>query len=66
MSKRKKIPIFAEFYDEEHQNQAYLDLYNSLPKSGVTRWNLTLFAGMLNSTIMNGYGKDKDKKKEGK
>ena len=66
MSKEKGIPIFAEFHNKEEQDEAYNHLYNSLPKSGDTRFMLVLFMGRLHSTCMLGYSNDKDKKKEGK
>ena len=66
LTKPKKIPLFAEFYDKQEQEEAYQYLYDSLPKRGEARWMLTLFMGRLHSTCMLGYSNDKDKKKEGK
>ena len=64
MSKEKGLPIFAEFYDKQEQEEAYQYLYESLPKRGESRFMLTLFMGRLHSTAMLGYSNDK--KKEGK
>ena len=62
--KKQGIPIFAEFYDKQEQEEAYQYLYESLPKRGESRFMLTLFMGRLHSTAMLGYSNDK--KKEGK
>tara|TARA_R110000824_G_scaffold73222_1_gene186522 strand:+ start:3710 stop:4015 length:306 start_codon:yes stop_codon:yes gene_type:complete len=62
--KKQGIPIFAEFYDKQEQEEAYQYLYESLPKSGESRFMLVLFMGRLHSTAMLGYSNDKEK--EGK
>ena len=64
--KKQGIPIFAEFHNKEEQDEAYNMLYESLPKSGDTRFMLVLFMVRLPSTAILGYSNDNDTKKEGK
>ena len=53
----KSTRLFASFRNREHLDEAKEQIYNVIPET--IHWDLTMFIGQLESTIMEGFEDDK-------
>tara|TARA_R110002020_G_scaffold98604_1_gene234558 strand:- start:180 stop:410 length:231 start_codon:yes stop_codon:yes gene_type:complete len=53
VSGKKTTRLFASFANKEHQDNAFTSVLNKLKKDD--QFELVLFMGMLDSTIVEGY-----------
>ena len=56
MTEQKKIRAFASFQNAEHQKLIFDELLNVIPKH--YQFQLTMYLGMMDSTIAEGYADD--------
>jgi len=52
----KKVRLFAPYVNKEHLEEARNNIYNVIPET--MHWDLTLFIGQLESTIVEGFADD--------
>ena len=58
MTEQKKIRLFAAFQNESHKTNSWNELLDTL--NGSQKSLLCLYMGMLDSTMAEGYGDEKD------
>ena len=57
---QKPVRLFASFRNKKHQDERFDDIINKMPKK--YKFDLVLFIGQLESSLIEGYGDDKNEK----
>jgi hypothetical protein len=57
---KKPVRLFASFRNKKHQDERLDDIINKMPKK--YKFDLILFIGQLESSLIEGYGDDKNEK----